>query len=159
MKRLAVSLLVSLLCLCASVGISYAKSLETVHVEDLKAILDKNAGKVVMLNFFATWCPPCRQEIPELVKASNLYKGKKVVFIGLSVDEPKNRSTVEQFLSKMKVTYPVYMAGRDLVVQFNIGSIPHNVFFDRAGRVIISQPGECDVEDIKLVVEELLHDN
>ncbi|MBQ7606481.1 MAG: redoxin domain-containing protein [Desulfovibrionaceae bacterium] len=159
MKRLAVSLLLGFLCLSVSAGIAWAKALETLHVEDLKAIVDKNAGKVIMLNFFATWCPPCRAEIPELVKAVSLYKGKNVVFIGLSVDDQKNKAKVEQFMNKMKISYPVYMAGRDVVLQFSIGSIPHNVFFDRSGKIIFSQPGECDVEDIKLVVEELLHDS
>lgn len=134
-----------------------ARELKTINMAELNKLLSESAGKVVMLNFFATWCPPCRVEIPEVVASSKAYAGKKVVFVGLSVDEPKNKATVEKFVDKMQIGYPVYMAGHDLIVRYNVGSIPHNIFYDPKGNLIISQPGECDKEDIKLVVEELLH--
>lgn len=127
------------------------------HMEGLNNLLEQSAGKVVMLNFFATWCPPCRAEVPQIVASSKTFKGKNVLFVGLSVDEPRTKETVEKFVDQMHIDYPVYMAGRDLLLRYNIGSIPHNVFYDRNGDLIISQPGECDADDIKMVVEELLH--
>ncbi|MBQ7739076.1 MAG: TlpA family protein disulfide reductase [Desulfovibrionaceae bacterium] len=147
-----------LLCFCW-VAVVKAEPLDTLHIKDVNELLQKNSGKVVMLNFFATWCPPCREEIPELVNASNAYKGKKVAIFGLSVDDAKNKSQVTAFVSKMKVPYPVFMAGKDLLLRFGIDSIPHNVFYDRQGKMVISQPGQCDAEDIKLVLEDLLADD
>lgn len=133
-----------------------AASLDTVHIKDVNELLAKNKGKVVILNFFATWCPPCRDEIPELVKVSKAHKDGKVLFVGLSVDDVKNKAQVDTFIRKMNVNYPVYMAGKDLLLRFGIDSIPHNVFYDRQGNMVISQPGQCDAEDIKLVIEDLL---
>ena len=150
------------LVLCLSlcwVALAQADTLETMHIKDVNELIQKNNGKVVLLNFFATWCPPCREEIPELVKASRTYKGKKVAIIGLSVDDSKNKAQVLSFVGKMKVPYPVYMAGKDLLLRFGIDSIPHNVFYDRTGKMVISQPGQCDAEDIKLVIEDLLSDD
>ena len=134
-----------------------AKSLESLHADGLNKLIEQHHGKVIMLNFFATWCPPCREEIPELVKASAKYKGKDVLIVSLSVDESKSKATVEKFVDKMKIDYPVYMAGRDLIQRYEVGSIPHNVFYDRQGNIVISQPGQCDADDVSLVVEELLH--
>ena len=135
-----------------------AETLDVVHIKDVNEMLQKNADKVVMLNFFATWCPPCRDEIPELINAYKAYKGKKVVIVGLSVDEPKSKAQVDSFIKKLKIPYPVFMAGKDLLLRFGIDSIPHNVFYDRHGKMVISQPGQCDAEDIKLVIEDLLSD-
>ena len=56
----------------------------------LALLFVSHKGKAVMLNFFATWCPPCRMEIPDLVKIHEKYADKGVVIIGLSVDEDKN---------------------------------------------------------------------
>ena len=160
MKKLLCALVVVVACaLLWTPGWTQAKDLEALQKQDLDRLLEKNKGKVVMLNFFATWCPPCRAEIPELVKANAKYGNKNVVILGLSVDDPKAKATVEKFLAQMQVPYPVYLAGRDLIAAYSVGSIPHNVFYDKAGNMIISQPGECDFEDFKLVVEELLHDN
>ena len=134
-----------------------ARTLETLHVEELTSLLESHQGKVVMLNFFATWCPPCREEIPHLVAASEKYQDKDVVIISLSVDESKNKERVVRFADNMKINYPLYMAGPDLIQRYHVGSIPHNIFYDRKGTMVISQPGECDLDDISMVVEELLN--
>ncbi|MBO4368750.1 MAG: TlpA family protein disulfide reductase [Desulfovibrio sp.] len=148
-----------ILCLAFFAGTdALAKSLTTLQGRDLDALLAENNGKVVMVNFFATWCPPCRMEIPEVVKVSKQYHDKNVRFIGLSVDDPKSQKTVEKFVDTMHIDYPVYMAGQDLLTRFSIGSIPHNVFYDRKGSMVISQPGSCDADDIRYVVDELLHE-
>lgn len=152
-------LLLTLCFLCLWTPFVRAEELSLVHIKDVNEFLDKQIGKVVMLNFFATWCPPCREEIPDIVRVAKEYKGKQVVFVGLSVDEIKNKGKVEEFCKKMKISYPVFMAGRDLVLRFGIDSIPHNVFYDVQGKMVISQPGQCDAEDIRLVVEDLLSGN
>ncbi|MCR5814133.1 MAG: TlpA family protein disulfide reductase [Desulfovibrio sp.] len=140
----------------AFVSEAYARELKTLHVEELNSLLEEHQGKVVMVNFFATWCPPCREEIPQLVAASEKYKNKDVIIVSLSVDEAKNKASVEKFAETMNINYPLYMAGRDLILRYHIGSIPHNIFYDRKGNMVISQPGECDLDDISMVVEELL---
>ncbi len=119
----------------------------------LKALLERNKGKVIMLNFFATWCPPCRAEIPELVKLRDAWSKDKLLVIGLSVDE--NRSAVPPFLKKTGVNYPVYMAEKDITDAYNVTSVPHNAFIAPDGRLIISEPGMADVNVMKQVVTDL----
>ena len=135
---------------------AWSADLKTVHIKDVNGLIEQNRGKVLILNFFATWCPPCREEIPELNKVEKTYRGKDVAFYGLSVDEEKNLNSVKDFVRTMKVNYPVYMAGRDLLLRFGIESIPHIVFYDRTGNMVISQPGQCDADDLKSVIEDLL---
>ena len=134
-----------------------AAELPVVHIKDVNAMLEKHVGKVVLLNFFATWCPPCRQEIPELVNVHKKFTDKQILFVGLSVDDQKDHEKVNKFIRDQKIPYAVYQAGRDLLLRFGINSIPHNVFYDTKGKMVISQPGQCDAEDVKLVIEDLLH--
>ncbi|MDE5879152.1 MAG: TlpA family protein disulfide reductase, partial [Desulfovibrio sp.] len=108
----------------------------------------------VMLNFFATWCPPCRVEIPELVKVRKAYPEAELLLVGLSVDE--DSAPVIPFIRKAGVNYPVYMAARDVTDAYRVTSVPHNTFFARDGHVVISEPGMADATVIRQVVDDLL---
>ena len=105
MKKIFLPLLLCLLLPCAA----WAETLPSLNLASLNDLLAKNKGKVVMLNFFATWCPPCRVEIPELIKTSKAYADKGVVIISLSVDE--DSAPVLPFVKKMGMDYPVYLPG------------------------------------------------
>jgi thiol-disulfide isomerase/thioredoxin len=118
-------------------------------------ILTQNKGKVIAINFFATWCPPCRVEIPDFSRAAEEYAGKEIVFIGLSVDEDPGK--VEEFVKKMEIRYPIYIAERDITGAYRVNSIPHNAFYSSKGQLMISEPGILDSATIKLVVDKLLN--
>lgn len=120
----------------------------------LKKIISENKGKVIMLNFFATWCPPCRVELPELVKLRKSFSDKDFLLVGLSLDEDK--TAVGPFIRLAEVNYPVYMAEASITDDFKISSVPHNTFITKKGEVVISEPGIADVDVLKKVVDELL---
>lgn len=120
----------------------------------LTDMLAKNKGKVIAVNFFATWCPPCRTEIPEISRAVREYAGEGVMFIGLSLDEDPGK--VESFVKNMKISYPVYMAGRDIAGAYRVSSIPHNAFYAKNGLLMISEPGILDHATLKMVIDKLL---
>ncbi len=120
----------------------------------LASLVNQNKGKVIMLNFFATWCPPCRVELPELVKLRLNYPESDFLLIGLSVDE--NRDTVPQFIKLAGVNYPVYMAGQDITEEFRISSVPHNTFYAPDGKIIISEPGMATTDVLEKVVNDLM---
>jgi thiol-disulfide isomerase/thioredoxin len=97
-------------------------------------------GKTVLLDFWATWCAPCRKGMPTLEKIHQEFKDKGLVVLGLSVDE--ERETVEKYLTTAKVTYPVALtADTDVVPMFQVNAFPTYVVIDRDGNVAAYQVG------------------
>lgn len=131
-----------------------AADLPAINAGQLADLLKKNEGKVIMINFFATWCPPCRAEIPEIVGLRKAYPEDKLLILGLSVDE--SAPAVPPFIKKAGVNYPVYMAARDITDAYNVTSVPHNAFIAPDGRLIISEPGMADLKVLRQVVTDLL---
>lgn len=142
-----------ILCLIPCLSMA-ATEISTLDKAGLANLLRQNKNKVIMLNFFATWCPPCRVELPELVKLRDAYSESEFLLVGLSVDEDK--SAVAPFINMAGVNYPVYMAGRDVTDEFDINSVPHNTFYTRSGEVIISEPGMAAADVLESVVNDLL---
>ena len=103
-------------------------------------------GKVVILNFWATWCPPCREEVPELVQLQNKYKDQLLV-VGASEDEdgpPK----VQQFVQRYGINYPVVMATKELIENYGgVPALPTSFVIDPQGHVMTKHTGlyEYDV--------------
>ena len=92
-------------------------------------------GKVVILNFWATWCPPCRAEIPDLVALQDKYRDQ-VVVLGISMDEGAAED-VRQFAEKFQVNYPVVMATPAIYQAFpGMSSLPTSLIVDRDGMVV-----------------------
>ena len=149
MKRFILPLLLLTLFLPC---LAQAQEYKTVGLKDLTSIVAQNKGKVVMLNFFATWCPPCREEIPDLVSLAPKYEGK-IVIVGLSVDE--DASTLPVFLKRLKVDYPVYRASEDVIRAFNVRTIPHNVFYGKNGRLALMGSGMVSKKELTEIFDSL----
>lgn len=149
MKRFILPLLLLTLFLPC---LAQAQEYKTVGLKDLTSIVAQNKGKVVMLNFFATWCPPCREEIPDLVSLAPKYEGK-VVIVGLSVDE--DASTLPAFLKRLTVDYPVYRASEDVIRAFNVRTIPHNVFYGKNGRLALMGSGMVSKKELTEIFDSL----
>jgi thiol-disulfide isomerase/thioredoxin len=116
--------------------------------------IDQHRGKVVVLNFFATWCAPCREEIPGLVNLRRRYPVDKVAILGISLDE--DPALVLPFVGKFGINYPVKMANIDIMRMFNIRSVPHNTVYDTAGRLVANQPGIIAEADFQNAIDQLL---
>lgn len=150
MKKIFLPLLLCLLLPCAA----WAGGLPSLNLAGLTDLLSKNKGRVVVLNFFATWCPPCRVEIPELISTGKAYANKDVLIISLAVDE--DAAPVAPFVKKMGMDYPVYLAGRDITQAYQVRSIPHNAFYAKDGTLVLSEPGMADESMLKMVIDKLL---
>lgn len=134
--------------------LSFAADVPVLDQDGLTKLLRDNSGKVIMLNFFATWCPPCKAEIPEIVKFRNKYSPDKVMILGLSVDDTPG--PLPAFMKQTGINYPVYMAGRDVTDAYDVSSVPHNAFIAPDGRLIISEPGMADAKVLTQVANDLL---
>ncbi len=102
------------------------------------------SGKVVFLNFWATWCGPCREEIPGFIEAYSQYKDKGMFIIGVSVDNA-GTGPVIRFAEKFKINYPVVMATNKLIKDYAPGHfIPVTVVIDKNGKIREKKIGYMD---------------
>ncbi|HVC37609.1 MAG TPA: TlpA disulfide reductase family protein [Gammaproteobacteria bacterium] len=117
-------------------------------------------GKVLLVNFWATWCPPCRQEIPLLVKLQAKYAAQGLQIVGIATDE-QNEQDVRTFMRQMVVNYPILM-GNNQVSQIitalggNFIGLPYSVLLDRSGRVFKIHSGELEPAEAEGLVRTAL---
>lgn len=92
-------------------------------------------GKIVIVDFWATWCPPCRQEIPGFVELQKQYGDKGLVVVGLSLDD--ETEAVKEFCKTQKINYAVFVVGQDTTAAWgNIEAIPTTFILDKAGKKV-----------------------
>jgi thiol-disulfide isomerase/thioredoxin len=115
-------------------------------VEKLKA---EHAGKVLIVNFFASWCPPCRGETPDFVAAYEKHKDNGFVIVGLSVD--KKLSDAAKFVSEYNITYPVYHADQALGAEMNIGTIPTSMIYKPDGKLFDIIVGPISAKELDII--------
>ncbi len=113
-------------------------------------------GKVVLLDFWATWCPPCRKEIPGFMNLYERYRSRGLIVIGVSMDDSK--SDVKRFTKRLKVNYPILLgAGRDdLGPVFGELPLPTAFVIGRDGRICGRHDGDTPKEQFEREIEALL---
>lgn len=114
--------------------------------------------KVVLLNIWATWCGPCRIEIPELQRLHDKYASRGFEVIGISVDE-SGIEPVKQFIDQQKVTYPIALdAEGKIAALFQTNFLPTSVLLDRSGKIVWKRLGliERDDPEVLKAIEEAL---
>jgi thiol-disulfide isomerase/thioredoxin len=117
-------------------------------------------GRMVVLNLWATWCGPCKDELPLLVAAEKEYKARGVVFIGASLDESKTRRRVPDFAMQYQIGFPVWLgATADDLVRLDLGeAVPATAFIDQDGSIIARVSGKIREAELKERIEWLLGD-
>lgn len=115
-------------------------------------------GRVVVLNFWATWCVPCTAEIPMLVKAEKDYRSKGVAFIAASVDDRKTKKNVPEFVRKFDVSFSVWLdANADDLVRLGMGTaVPATAFLDPLGHIASRVEGQLNEEELRERLDRLL---
>ncbi len=114
-------------------------------------------GKIQIINFWATWCPPCLKEIPEFVKLQTKLADQNVQFIGIAIESAE---PVQAYLAKNPVNYPMLIAddsGINLTQQLGnmVGAIPFTVIINSKGQMIYRHPGELKPEVLLEKLESL----
>ena len=109
-------------------------SIKKITLSELKTVLENNKGKVVILDLWATWCPPCRKEIPGFINLYNKYQGKSVEILGIAFDE-NGSEVVPPFIKKMGINYPVYLDGGDIAQSYDLQAYPTTVIYGKDGTV------------------------
>ncbi len=121
-----------------------------------KVNLSDFKGKVVLLNFFATWCPPCRQEIPELVGIYHQYKKKGLVVLGVSLDMDKAPFVLKSFIKEMKIPYPILIGTQEVAENYQISGVPTTLIINKEGKIFKRFDGLVPTEYFEKVLKGLL---
>lgn len=154
-----------LLTLAGAVATSAAvpEKLTSIDEAGFQKLIAANKGKVVFFNFWATWCEPCRAEMPALAKLDAKLKPKGLVFITVSADEPEDASRAKEFLAKSGVSGQAYLKQAKNDEKFInaidpkwSGALPASFLYDKAGKKIRSFIGEVEISALESAIMKLL---
>ena len=141
-----------------------APKARAVNADEMKALLKRDGGKPLLVNYWATWCEPCRDEFPELVKLDSDYRGKGLDFIAITLDDAKDIDTeVPKFLREMNARMPVYLldvVDPEPTINFVDpkwgGALPATFLYDNKGAVVYKHFGRVDIKELREAVEKAI---
>ena len=115
-------------------------------------------GRVLVVNFWATWCAPCREEIPGFVRLQEKYRDRGLQFIGIAIDQ---RDKVQAFAQEFGMNYPVLLGGIDSVEMSRqagnrVGALPFTVILDRHGQIVGRELGVLKESKLDTIIKSML---
>ena len=156
LKAIALLTLLAAAPLAASGQAEKAPALELKDIRGSARRLGDYRGKVVLLNFWATWCPPCRAEVPDLVRWQREYAKDGLQVVGVTFP-PTSLADVRRFVRRHKVTYPVLLGTKETKALFMGGeTLPVTVVIDREGNVRERIEGILLPEEFEQKIKPLL---
>ena len=134
----------------------YSPAVKQLTAVEVKSQLEALKGKVILVNFWATWCPPCRMEIPGFVSLQEKYGPQGLQIFGLSLDE-QPPAHVARFASKNKMNYPIHIVGTDTVEAWGgIEAVPTTFLLDAQGKKVWRHEGYASPEEFENQITPLL---
>src|SRR6266404_6873372 len=137
-----------------------------IDTDALKALLKRDSQLPLLVNFWATWCDPCRDEFPDLVKIDQQYRPKSLDFAAISLDDLKDIKTeVPKFLRQMNAKMPAYLLNVpdpepaiSAVDPKWQGDLPATFLYSAKGEVVYKHFGRVDVNELRAAIEKVIND-
>lgn len=127
-----------------------APAVEFTTLSGDKLSLDKLKGKVVLINFWATWCPPCIEEIPSLTKTYSDLREKGFEILGFSIDA-NGKKIIPGFVKEHNINYPIILdIDQKFARSFSVFGVPENILIDKNGKVVAKKYGADNWTDPKI---------
>lgn len=151
-RTILLTIIVSVL----SVGAAQAQDAGDAPVsgQDIIKTVSQARGKVVVINFWASWCGPCRQEIPELIALRKRIPEDKLLLLGVSVDQEP--AMYAMYKARAGFNYPVMRAKPDVSQAFSIRAIPRTVVYSPKGEVVHSEEGYMAGDELEKLIKKLI---
>jgi thiol-disulfide isomerase/thioredoxin len=111
-----------------------------------------------VVNFWATWCPPCRQEVPEFIALQKQYGAQGLQFVGIALDE---KAKIQNFMDEVGINYPVLVGDLEAIALAQtsgnrLGGLPYTVVIDQKGNIIATEMGALSKEKLIAIISPLL---
>jgi thiol-disulfide isomerase/thioredoxin len=159
---LAGAVLIACLIVVSNTFAADQSTLPTITGEGIQSLVAKNKGKVVLLHFWATWCPPCADEFPALVKVYTAYKTRGLEVIAVSLNDFSEMQDVMRFVHEQKPSFPLYIAGtvnetfyRSIDKRWSSG-VPLTMIYDKTGKLRYFHDGARTYAQFDRDVQSLL---
>jgi thiol-disulfide isomerase/thioredoxin len=139
-------------------GISLLPAFNLPDLSGRQHAISEWQGKLLVINFWATWCPSCLKEIPDFIALQQRFMDKNVQFIGIALE---GKEPVAEYISTSKINYPVLLGGDNgiaLARQLgnNVGVVPYTIIVGRQGQIVHRHPGEFSKQQITDIIMPLL---
>jgi peroxiredoxin len=133
-----------------------APDFELKSLDGRTAKLSDYRGKIVLLNFWATWCAPCRVEMPALMDLYDKYRAQGLEIIGVSMDDG-GQERVGKFVNEMKINYPILLGNSSVADNYGgLRLLPQTVIITRDGKIVQTAIGMRSRKDFETIIEQLL---
>lgn len=127
-------------------------------LDDQPFRLASHRGRVVVVNFWATWCPPCRAEIPGFISLQNEFQDEDVLFVGISLDED-GAEAVRPYAANREINYPILLDGHGVARSFGgVGVLPTTLLIDRGGHIRFRHEGFLLPRALRPAIRTLLEE-
>jgi thiol-disulfide isomerase/thioredoxin len=137
--------------------------LTPVNEAGYRQLVAAHKGRVLLVNFWATWCKPCRAEMPDLVKLAERLQAKGLDMVSISADEPEQEPEARKFMAATKVPGPLFIKNAADDDKFHaaidakwMGELPALILYDRNGKKVQALLGEKPVKDLEAAIAKLL---